>query len=123
VFFFYWLSHVPSSRFEPFWRLVGNALAPDGRVFLIDSTGAQSNPGGRKPSGTSHREHDDLERQTSTRELDGRAYHVVKVAWHPGELAARLAALGWSVRLVSGELSFWGRSLVDLRAVIFRRAR
>src|SRR5205085_2609722 len=36
-FFGFWLSHVPSGRFETFWQLVERALKPDGRVFLVDN--------------------------------------------------------------------------------------
>jgi demethylmenaquinone methyltransferase/2-methoxy-6-polyprenyl-1,4-benzoquinol methylase len=104
IFFAYWLSHVPLRLFEPFWQLVADALAPNGRVYLIDSTGAQSNPG--LPG--VYREHDDLRNQISTRELDGRVYQVVKVPWTPGDLEARLAKLGWRTRFAQGELSFWG---------------
>jgi SAM-dependent methyltransferase len=104
VFFAYWLSHVPCGLFERFWHLVADALAPNGRVFFVDSAGTQSNPG--FPGVYS--EHDDLGNQVSTRELDGRVYHVVKVAWRPGDLQMRLAALGWRAQIVRGELSFWG---------------
>ena len=34
VFFAFWLSHVPWSRFDAFWELVGRALKPDGIVFF-----------------------------------------------------------------------------------------
>ena len=37
VFFSFWLSHVPRSRFSGFWSLVRSCLAPGGRVFLIDN--------------------------------------------------------------------------------------
>ena len=37
VFFSFWLSHVPRSRFSAFWSLVRSCLAPGGRVFLIDN--------------------------------------------------------------------------------------
>ena len=36
VFFGFFLSHVPPSRFEPFWSVVEGLLAPDGRVFFVD---------------------------------------------------------------------------------------
>ena len=104
VFFAYWLSHVPLGLFESFWHLVADALAPDGRAFFVDSTGAQSDPG--LPG--VYREQDDLDNQVSTRELDGRVYRVVKIAWSPGALETRLAQLGWQVRIVQGEVSFWG---------------
>ena len=37
VFFSFWLSHVPRSRFSDFWSLVRSCLAPGGRVFLVDN--------------------------------------------------------------------------------------
>jgi ubiquinone/menaquinone biosynthesis C-methylase UbiE len=37
VFFSFWLSHVPRTRFRDFWSLVRSCLAPSGRVFLIDN--------------------------------------------------------------------------------------
>ena len=37
VAFGFWLSHVPPQRFEAFWRLVRDALRPDGRVFFVDN--------------------------------------------------------------------------------------
>ena len=37
VFFSFWLSHVPRSRFGAFWELVRSCLTPDGRVFFIDN--------------------------------------------------------------------------------------
>ena len=36
VFFAFWLSHVPASRFEPFWRQLRGLVAAHGRVLLID---------------------------------------------------------------------------------------
>ena len=37
VFFSFWLSHVPRSRFGEFWSLVASWLTPSGRAFLIDN--------------------------------------------------------------------------------------
>jgi SAM-dependent methyltransferase len=36
VFFSAWLSHVLSERFDSFWELVADGLAPGGRVLCID---------------------------------------------------------------------------------------
>jgi 2-polyprenyl-3-methyl-5-hydroxy-6-metoxy-1,4-benzoquinol methylase len=36
VFFGFWLSHVPLERFDSFWSLVADCLAPRGRVFFVD---------------------------------------------------------------------------------------
>ena len=84
VFFSFWLSHVPPSRFDGFWDMVGEVLAPGGRVFLIDNLQPPSTP---------------VERPgVSLRRLsDGREYRIVKVYWTAEELRARLAQRGWRI--------------------------
>ena len=88
VFFAFWLTHVPPARFPGFWAMVGAALAPGGRACFVDSAS---------------REHDDervARNQTAPavwrRLADGTEHQVVKVYYSPAELAAKLAALGWS---------------------------
>ena len=44
VFFSFWLSHVPRSRFSGFWSLVRSCLAPGGRIFLIDNRNEIAGP-------------------------------------------------------------------------------
>jgi SAM-dependent methyltransferase len=86
VFFSFWISHVPPDRFEAFWALVDRALAPGGRVHLIDNA---------PPS-----DWFDGVGGVTTRELaDGRTYDIVKVYWTPEDLTARLAELGWAAEL------------------------
>jgi trans-aconitate methyltransferase len=41
VFFGFFLSHVPPPRFEAFWSMVADSLAPAGRVFLSMTTPAR----------------------------------------------------------------------------------
>jgi len=36
VFFANWLSHVPPSRFDSFWKTVEAAVKPGGRIFFVD---------------------------------------------------------------------------------------
>jgi len=80
-FFAYWLSHVPADRLAAFWAMVGTALRPGGRVFLVDSYRAEPLAG-----------------HTQERELnDGRRFRVVKRFWQPAELAADAGGLGWSL--------------------------
>jgi demethylmenaquinone methyltransferase/2-methoxy-6-polyprenyl-1,4-benzoquinol methylase len=86
VFFSFWISHVPPGRFDAFWALVDRALAPGGRVHLIDSA----------PPGDG----DDGDGGVSRRELaDGRTWDIVKLYWTPDELRDRLAPLGWAADL------------------------
>jgi demethylmenaquinone methyltransferase/2-methoxy-6-polyprenyl-1,4-benzoquinol methylase len=86
-FFAFWLSHVPRSRFESFWDLVGRALEPRGRVFLIDN--AQLGD----PRHTVRAGEDVVRRSLS----DGREFEIVKRIWTPTRLEKRLAELGWEV--------------------------
>ena len=37
VFFSFWLSHVPSARFEQFWALIDDCLKPAGQVIFMDN--------------------------------------------------------------------------------------
>lgn len=95
VFFSFWLSHVPRSRFADFWNLVRSCRAPGGRVFFIDNrrdplqTGEIDDPYvvGRSP---------DLDRR---RLHGGTEYHVVEIFYEPDELTHLLAAQGWTATL------------------------
>ena len=93
IFFSFWLSHVPDSRFAAFWETVGSALATDGSVYVIDSA--------YDPTSTA-RDHVLPGRAAgvATRKLnDGREYRIVKLFWEPRLLAGRLTELGWSAAI------------------------
>jgi 2-polyprenyl-3-methyl-5-hydroxy-6-metoxy-1,4-benzoquinol methylase len=93
VFFSFWLSHVPPDRFASFWEKVRSAVAPNGRVFLIDSL---YNP---TSTAADHqlRGEDAI---TVTRRLDdGRKYEIVKVFYRPVDLEAKLGTLGWKASM------------------------
>ena len=86
VFFGLFMSHVPPSRFEAFWRVVEGLLAPGGRVFFVDEA--------------DHGlwEEDWIDRSTGVvrRTLtDGTAHRAVKVLWQVDELEQALRGLGW----------------------------
>ena len=118
VFFSFWLSHVPPARWDGFWQLVRDALAPGGRAFFIDNamplelaaarvredTGA--GPGDARWSET------DQARGVSVRELDdGRQFRIVKRLWEPDELAADLAARGWAADVHSSGFFLFGSAV------------
>jgi demethylmenaquinone methyltransferase/2-methoxy-6-polyprenyl-1,4-benzoquinol methylase len=89
VFFSFWLSHVPEERFGDFWATVRGALAPGGRVFLVDSGAGDSAHTGTDQAG-----------EEETRSLaDGRSFRIVKRRWPPAELAARVRPLGFELEL------------------------
>jgi SAM-dependent methyltransferase len=97
VAFGFWLSHVPPGRFADFWQLVDDALAPDGRVHLVDNAVPvedAASADGRVAETPWSRTW--LDRGVAVRTLaDGRAFHIVKRTWTPRELEAELAGLGW----------------------------
>lgn len=81
VFFSFWLTHVPPSRFDTFWDLVAGALAPGGTAVVVDNAEPLEPP--EAPG-------------VSVRQLnDGREYRIVKLYWTVEELRARLEPRGW----------------------------
>ena len=85
----FWLSHVPLARFDAFWSVVRQALAPGGHAYVIDSA--------LDPTSTA-RDHPkpDAESGIVTRKLnDGRQFRVVKLFHEPATLNQRLAAIGF----------------------------
>ena len=92
VFFSFWLSHVPRSRFSAFWSLVRPCLAPGGRVFLIDNRNDPHPAGEINDPYVVHYGPDlDLRRLH-----DGSKYQVVEVFYEPEELQSLLADQGWT---------------------------
>jgi hypothetical protein len=92
VFAGFWLSHVPTARFSSFWSMVGEALVPGGRVVMVDD-------GVRDAQGVPRFASDPSGSDASRRLPDGREFTIVKIAYDPDELEARLAALGWEARV------------------------
>ena len=98
-FFAFWLSHVPSGRFEAFWQLVNRALKPDGRVFLIDNAHLGDPRHLVRASG-------EVARRSVA---DGREFDIVKRFWEPAELESELATVGWQAnagRTANGNFVF-----------------
>lgn len=99
VFFGFWLSHVPPARFDDFWRLVQESLAPRGSVFLMDDSQRTADEVRGDP----------LSATVTRRTADGDQHRLIKVAYTSADLQDRLAALGWCIEVhdVADEL-FWG---------------
>jgi hypothetical protein len=81
-----------------FWALVGDALVPGGRVVFVDHA---------------YRAREELvygpESSVIMRLREGAdGYRIVKMAHTSGELAARLAELGWSFEMRDHGPFFWG---------------
>jgi trans-aconitate methyltransferase len=99
VFFGFWLSHVPLERFESFWSLVADCLAPGGRVFFADD-------GFRTPDELIEGESSSTIRRCLS---DGTPHRAVKVPHEPAELEERLARLGWQITVTKTSGPFyWG---------------
>jgi SAM-dependent methyltransferase len=90
-FFGFWLSHVPEARLAGFWDLVGRALRPGGRVFLIDNARTGD------PRHTVSRRGEVMRRRLA----DGREFEIVKRFWTPAGLEQETAVHGW--RLLARE--------------------
>jgi demethylmenaquinone methyltransferase/2-methoxy-6-polyprenyl-1,4-benzoquinol methylase len=102
VFFSAWLSHVPPQRFDAFWALVADCLAPGGRVFVIDelpAVAAVERPAPQQPA------------PAVRRVAGGQEFRAVKVLYAPDELRARLDALGWNADVRTVGWRFFSASL------------
>jgi SAM-dependent methyltransferase len=100
VFFSFWLSHVPPDRFAPFWDTVRSCLAPGGRVFFLDSLYSETS------TAQDHRLGEPTAVTARRRLNDGREFEIFKVFYGPGELARRLAELGWAATVCQTETYF-----------------
>jgi demethylmenaquinone methyltransferase/2-methoxy-6-polyprenyl-1,4-benzoquinol methylase len=86
VFFAFWLSHVPPDRFDQFWALLRDWLAPGGRVLFVDEhPGAADKELYPDPGGYL------VERRLA----DGSVHRVVKVLAGADEIGHRLSVAGW----------------------------
>ena len=102
IFFGFWLSHVPASRFESFWSSLARSLRPKGRIFFVDSLKAQ------RSTANDHHELDDS--GVVTRQLNsGEKFRIVKRFYQPEPLLAQLTELGWTGSIeASGEFFLYG---------------
>jgi len=90
VFFAAWLSHVPASRFEQFWRQLRGLVAGQGRVLFVDE----------HPDVRGKEDYEPGSDEIIRRRLgDGSQHRLVKVFIHPGQMQARLRQLGWQSRI------------------------
>jgi 2-polyprenyl-3-methyl-5-hydroxy-6-metoxy-1,4-benzoquinol methylase len=90
VFFSAWLSHVPTDRFEQFWRQLRGLLTGGGRVLFVDEPPEERGKEAYLPEG------DEI---VERRLLDGSTYRIVKNFLDPESLERRLRELGWTARI------------------------
>ena len=103
-FFGFWLSHVPGDLAQEFWEKVGRALAPGGRVFLIDSAVND------RASARDHERPEPGERLETRRLDDGREFRIVKHWFDAPSLQATIESLGWSARIEGSEHFVYGEA-------------
>jgi demethylmenaquinone methyltransferase/2-methoxy-6-polyprenyl-1,4-benzoquinol methylase len=105
VFFAFWLSHVPDSHADRFWRSVRDALRPGGRFFLVDASRAvlEGNVihGSQLP---------DRDSATELRRLeDGREFRIFKRSFDLDRLVRDLRDHGLDASFVeTGEFFVYG---------------
>jgi ubiquinone/menaquinone biosynthesis C-methylase UbiE len=104
VFFSFWLSHVPRTRFSSFWALVRSCLAPAGRAFLIDNADEPTPRRKAKDPYVIECAPDLHLRQLN----DGSQYRVVKVMYGADELQSLIEAEGWSAEIDSTQWFLFG---------------
>lgn len=101
IVFGFFMSHVPPSRFEAFWRVVEGLVAPGGRVFFVDE------------GDHALWEEDWIDRSAGVirRTLtDGTTHRAVKVLWQVDELGQALRALGWDASVTREGPFYWGHA-------------
>jgi demethylmenaquinone methyltransferase/2-methoxy-6-polyprenyl-1,4-benzoquinol methylase len=108
VFFSFWLSHVPPSRFDWFWSMVAAAVVPGGRVMFFDNAAPfeaivpefplLQEDGEVRPPWVSSQVTDAINHR---RLEDGRTFNVIKVFYDPAELRGRLESMGWSASVAT----------------------
>jgi demethylmenaquinone methyltransferase/2-methoxy-6-polyprenyl-1,4-benzoquinol methylase len=90
VFFSAWLSHVPTHRFEQFWRMLRGLLTEDGRVLFIDEHVEVREKEAYVPG---------ADEVVERRLRDGRTFRIVKNFVDPRALQDRLRGMGWDCRI------------------------
>jgi SAM-dependent methyltransferase len=102
VFFGFWLSHVPTDRFDAFWQDVRTALKPGGVALFVDSLFEQT---------STARDHRSIDPSgvVQRRLNDGREFSIVKVFYEPESLERRLLERGWCGRVrATGSFFLYG---------------
>jgi demethylmenaquinone methyltransferase/2-methoxy-6-polyprenyl-1,4-benzoquinol methylase len=88
----FFVSHVPPSRFAPFWAKLARWLRPDGLVWIVDDATPRAVPeaDARSVGGALH---------AHRRVFEDHEYTIVKLFYRPDLLTARLDELGWDAAL------------------------
>jgi SAM-dependent methyltransferase len=122
VLFGFWISHVPTDRWDAFWSLVRRCVRPGGHVWFCDSAdpelgwraGVLPRPEPVYLSGDGNL---DAESGIAVRELaDGRSFRVIKRFFTPADLARELESYGIDATVTTTEWAILlgrGRTYAD----------
>ncbi|HJX08529.1 MAG TPA: class I SAM-dependent methyltransferase [Actinomycetota bacterium] len=102
IFAGFFLSHIPPDRWPSFWHTVEGWLAPEGTIAFVDDCWAPDRPRSsqRVEDGPDH---------AHIRELDDRAFTIVKRFFRPEELETAFGEIGLSAEVGStGEHFLFG---------------
>lgn len=106
VFFSFWMSHVPPEKFNYFWEIIAKALAPNGRVFFIDTL--------YNLDATANNQDIQVPEDTVAHRIlnDGSEFEIIKVFYQPQKLQAELTDLGWQIDVkASGKYFLYGEGI------------
>jgi demethylmenaquinone methyltransferase/2-methoxy-6-polyprenyl-1,4-benzoquinol methylase len=112
VLFGFWISHVPSDRWDGFWSMVQRAVRPGGSIWFCDNAdpqlgwlaGVLPRPEARFVSGDG-----DIDVATGITERtlpDGRSYRVVKRFFPPDALTRELTERGFEATVTNTDWAF-----------------
>ncbi|HEX9482132.1 MAG TPA: class I SAM-dependent methyltransferase [Solirubrobacteraceae bacterium] len=104
-FFAFWLSHVPGELMGAFWDKVARALAPAGRVFLVDSAVNE------RATAHDHQTPTKGERRETRRLDDGREFQIVKHWFDAPSLQCMIERLGWRARIEASDYFVYGEAV------------
>jgi demethylmenaquinone methyltransferase/2-methoxy-6-polyprenyl-1,4-benzoquinol methylase len=88
VFAGFFLSHIPPTRWQPFWAKVARWLAPGGTIAFVDDAWGPDRPrsGDRVPGGPGH---------AHVRRLEGSSFTIVKRFFRPDTLVEAFGEAGF----------------------------
>jgi demethylmenaquinone methyltransferase/2-methoxy-6-polyprenyl-1,4-benzoquinol methylase len=105
IFFGFWMSHVPESRWPAFWDLVDRALEPTGQVLFCDSA-HPDHFATTSPPRTADRPASARNQPIADSERAVRTYEIVKRYWRPADIERDLASRGWTCTAAETTFAF-----------------
>lgn len=109
----FWMTHVPTDRWDEFWATVRSALAPGGTVWIGDNAepelGWEAGVVERPPDPDRLTTDGTIDRRTDQHQRslpDGSTYQIVKRFYSPTDLVAALARTGFDAAAETTDWAF-----------------